>query len=143
MRNQAQEKSIPLLVRRGGRASKKCREATFDSADGVVAHRSRDSLATTPSAPLRNEFFLLMAQPPLLTRRGICVFQTFFLILTIIFSVAQVAAAQSTSPFLTQYCITCHNQRLKTADLMLDTMDFDHVEKNAAVWEKVVRKIKT
>ncbi len=45
--------------------------------------------------------------------------------------------------FLTQYCITCHNQRLKTADLTLDTMDVDHVEKNAAVWEKVVRKIKT
>ncbi len=67
----------------------------------------------------------------------------FFLILTIIFSVAQVAGAQSPPAFLTQYCITCHNQRLKTADLTLDTMDVDHVEKNAAVWEKVVRKIKT
>src|SRR5436853_4644345 len=46
-------------------------------------------------------------------------------------------------PLLTQYCITCHNQRLKTGGLMLDTMDVDHVGKDAAVWEKVVRKIRT
>ena len=44
---------------------------------------------------------------------------------------------------LTQYCITCHNQRLKTAGLLLDTMDVDHVGKDAAAWEKVVRKIRT
>ena len=44
---------------------------------------------------------------------------------------------------LTQYCITCHNDRLKTAGLALDTLDFEHVGADAAVWEKVVRKIKT
>src|SRR6266566_1130992 len=44
---------------------------------------------------------------------------------------------------LNQYCITCHNQRAKTAGLSLDTMDFEHVGKDAAVWEKVVRKIRT
>jgi hypothetical protein len=44
---------------------------------------------------------------------------------------------------INQYCVTCHNQRAKTAGLMLDTMDFDHVEKDPATWEKVVRKIKT
>jgi hypothetical protein len=44
---------------------------------------------------------------------------------------------------LNQYCITCHNQRLKTAGLLLDTMDLDHVGKDAAAWEKVVRKIRT
>jgi len=49
----------------------------------------------------------------------------------------------SGSAVINQYCITCHNQRAKTAGLMLDTMDFDHVEKDPATWEKVVRKIKT
>ncbi len=42
-----------------------------------------------------------------------------------------------------QYCVTCHNQRLKTAGLALDTMDYTHIEKDAPVWEKVIRKIKT
>jgi hypothetical protein len=56
---------------------------------------------------------------------------------------AQQAAASPKSALLTQYCITCHNQRLKTAGLLLDSMDFDHVDKDAANWEKVVRKIRT
>jgi hypothetical protein len=56
---------------------------------------------------------------------------------------AQQAAAPPKSALLTQYCITCHNQRLKTAGLLLDSMDFDHVEKDAASWEKVVRKVRT
>src|SRR5947207_12035393 len=44
---------------------------------------------------------------------------------------------------LNQYCITCHNDRLKTGGLALDALDFEHVGANAAVWEKVVRKIRT
>jgi len=56
---------------------------------------------------------------------------------------AQQAAAPPKPALLTQYCITCHNQRLKTAGLLLDSMDFDHVEKDAASWEKVVRKVRT
>ena len=36
------------------------------------------------------------------------------------------AAAQPPSPaILKQYCMTCHNQRLKTAGLELDTLDVD------------------
>jgi hypothetical protein len=42
---------------------------------------------------------------------------------------------------LDQYCVTCHNQRLKTANLMLDKMDLEHVADGAEVWEKVIRKI--
>jgi len=57
--------------------------------------------------------------------------------------VAQSSAAPQQQALLSQYCITCHNQRLKTAGLMLDTLDFDHVAKDAASWEKVVRKIRT
>src|SRR5215467_9833487 len=42
-----------------------------------------------------------------------------------------------------QYCIGCHNQRAKTAGLMLDSMDYSNISKDAATWEKVIRKVKT
>ena len=43
---------------------------------------------------------------------------------------------------LDQYCITCHNQRLKTGGLALDTLDVQNVPGDAATWEKVVRKLR-
>ena len=45
--------------------------------------------------------------------------------------------------FLDRYCVTCHNERLKTAGLMLDTVDVGQVAANAAVLEKVVRKLRS
>src|SRR5262249_3177410 len=44
---------------------------------------------------------------------------------------------------LNRYCITCHNQKLKTADLMLDKLDVARVSEGAPIWEKVVRKLRT
>src|SRR5262245_43047589 len=44
---------------------------------------------------------------------------------------------------LNRYCVTCHNEKLKTADLMLDTMDVDNVPAGAEVWERVIRKLRT
>ncbi|PWT82620.1 MAG: hypothetical protein C5B57_08370, partial [Blastocatellia bacterium] len=38
---------------------------------------------------------------------------------------------------------TCHNQRLKTAGLMLDTLDLANVSDRAEVWEKVAQKLRT
>jgi hypothetical protein len=49
------------------------------------------------------------------------------------------AAAQAT---LQQYCVTCHNDRLKTGDLSLSSLDAARPEGNAEVWEKVVRKLR-
>jgi hypothetical protein len=43
---------------------------------------------------------------------------------------------------LDQYCVTCHNQRLKTGGLALDALDVGHVSANAETWEKVVRKLR-
>jgi hypothetical protein len=43
---------------------------------------------------------------------------------------------------LDQYCVTCHNARLKTAGLTLDKMDLAAVPASAEVWEKVVRKLR-
>src|SRR5438105_1274793 len=43
---------------------------------------------------------------------------------------------------LDQYCVTCHNQRARTADLLLDKMDVDHTAANPEAWEKVIRKLR-
>jgi hypothetical protein len=42
---------------------------------------------------------------------------------------------------LDKYCVTCHNQRLKTGGLTLDNRDLAKVPADAEVWEKVVRKL--
>jgi len=41
-----------------------------------------------------------------------------------------------------QYCVTCHNAKLKTANLLLDQLDLAHLSANAEVGEKVVRKLR-
>jgi len=43
---------------------------------------------------------------------------------------------------LDHYCVTCHNQKAKTANITFDTMDLTHVGKDAAVWERAVRKLR-
>jgi hypothetical protein len=59
------------------------------------------------------------------------------------------AAAQATAvppgdaAFLKQYCLTCHNERVKSGGLVLDALDPAAVAGHAETWEKVVRKIKT
>jgi mono/diheme cytochrome c family protein len=61
-------------------------------------------------------------------------------------STPQPAAAPPASPeaaFLTQYCITCHNQRAKIGGLALDALDIAKVGPGAETWEKVVKKIRT
>jgi mono/diheme cytochrome c family protein len=52
-------------------------------------------------------------------------------------------ASDPVRPLLDQYCVTCHNQRLKTAGLLLDGLDGTHVEDSPEVWEKVTRKLRT
>jgi mono/diheme cytochrome c family protein len=49
----------------------------------------------------------------------------------------------STSDILNKYCVTCHNGRLKTAGLELDTLDLSNVAANAQQLEKVVTKLRT
>jgi hypothetical protein len=43
---------------------------------------------------------------------------------------------------LDHYCVTCHNQKAKTAGITFDTMDLSQVGKDAAVWERAVRKMR-
>ena len=56
---------------------------------------------------------------------------------------AQVTDASGERALLNQYCVTCHNQKLKTADLELDKLDTAHVADNAEKWELVVRKLRS
>ena len=43
---------------------------------------------------------------------------------------------------LNQYCIGCHNEKTKTAGLMLEKLDLTHPGQDAETWEKVVRKVR-
>src|SRR5262245_5935480 len=56
-----------------------------------------------------------------------------------------VYAAQSGEqyrPIVSQYCGSCHNDRVKTAGLSFDKMDFTNLAAGAEVWEKAVRKLR-
>jgi len=43
---------------------------------------------------------------------------------------------------LDQYCVTCHNQRVKTAGLAIDTLDLNQLPENAQIWEKAIMKLR-
>ena len=48
------------------------------------------------------------------------------------------APATPARELVTKYCVTCHNERLKTANLLLDKADAEQVANSAETWEKVV-----
>jgi len=54
-----------------------------------------------------------------------------------------VAPVSSHRLLLDRYCVTCHNERAKIADLMLDRIDVANPGAEAEVWEKVMRKVHT
>jgi mono/diheme cytochrome c family protein len=60
---------------------------------------------------------------------------------------AQTPASSSVSaPYravVDRYCVTCHNARLRTAALQLDTADIANPAGSAAVWEKALHKLRT
>jgi hypothetical protein len=43
---------------------------------------------------------------------------------------------------LDRYCVTCHNDRVKTANLSLEALDLAKVGDRAELWEKVIRKLR-
>ena len=54
-------------------------------------------------------------------------------------------APQAASPhraLLNRYCVVCHNEKLRTAELLLDQADLENVSQDAQVWEKVVRRLR-
>ena len=55
---------------------------------------------------------------------------------------ASPAAVNPSQALINRYCITCHNQRLKTAKLELDKLDLAHPERDALAWERAIRKLR-
>ena len=44
---------------------------------------------------------------------------------------------------LSKYCISCHNEKLKSGGLAISTLDLAQLSKDAEAWETVVRKVRT
>jgi mono/diheme cytochrome c family protein len=57
-------------------------------------------------------------------------------------SAAPVFTAASERALFNQYCVICHNDRLRTGGVTLEKLDLTHVEQNAETWEKVVRMLR-
>jgi mono/diheme cytochrome c family protein len=51
-------------------------------------------------------------------------------------------AATQFASVVKQYCVSCHNDRLKTAQLSLEKLDLADVPAASEAWEKVVRKLR-
>src|SRR6266496_6793935 len=60
----------------------------------------------------------------------------------LLFALCAARAEAQPSAVINRYCVTCHNQRLKTAKLELDTLDLTHPEKDALSWERAIRKLR-
>src|SRR4051812_10904797 len=56
---------------------------------------------------------------------------------------AQTPRPSPTAEFFSQYCVTCHNARLKTAGLVIEPAELSHIQTNPELWEKVVRKLRS
>jgi mono/diheme cytochrome c family protein len=60
----------------------------------------------------------------------------------------QAVSAQTASPSapyratVDQYCVTCHNAKLKTGGLVLEGLDMSRLSTDAETWEKVVKKVR-
>jgi mono/diheme cytochrome c family protein len=71
-----------------------------------------------------------------------------------LFAVAILGASQAAPPpasspdaaryraTLDQYCVTCHNDRLKTSNLSLEKLDLATAGDHPEIWERVVRKLR-
>ena len=56
---------------------------------------------------------------------------------------ADVAGAELLQATVGRYCAACHNDRLRTAGLVLEGLDLSAVGEHAETWEKVVTKLRT
>ena len=52
------------------------------------------------------------------------------------------APSASHRALVNRYCVTCHNEKLRTAELVLSTLDIEKVSEEAEVWETVARKLR-
>ena len=57
-------------------------------------------------------------------------------------SASSLPSSASSRALVNRYCTSCHNDKLKTGGIALDTIDIDNVGENVATWEKAVRKLR-
>src|SRR5439155_1066776 len=76
------------------------------------------------------------------TGSRVCLAALFLVASAMTGTAAQRPVTSSPREVLNTYCVTCHNQKLRKADLMLDKADIEHPAENPAVWEKVLRKLR-
>ncbi len=95
--------------------------------------------SATPAKPRTNAVRSELLKRPLFIVAAICFaaagFQT----------PAQTTSTPTTPAreLIDKYCVSCHNQKLKTANLMLDAADAVHVSNSAETWEKVIVKLRS
>ena len=58
-------------------------------------------------------------------------------------SVAQGNETELLESTVRRYCVTCHNDRLRTAEFSLDGVDLSDLGGHAEQWEKVINKLRT
>jgi mono/diheme cytochrome c family protein len=58
-------------------------------------------------------------------------------------ALTQAAPANPVRELVTTYCVSCHNDRLKTGNLALDMADSEQVFNSPETWEKVVVKLRS
>ncbi len=81
-------------------------------------------------------------------RRPLTLFAASLCLAAVVSAASPAARLQPADPaparaVIDRYCVTCHNQRTRTGGLTLDTLDLAHVDAQPAVWEAVVRKVRT
>jgi len=88
--------------------------------------------------------------------KKLLLFSPFLLIASLIASAAPKAGQSAAPPasagsgatgaqraLIDQYCVSCHNERLRTAGFTLEKADIANVAADAALWEKVLEKART
>jgi mono/diheme cytochrome c family protein len=55
----------------------------------------------------------------------------------------QTAPSSPAHELVNKYCVSCHNQKLKTAGLALDRVDAEHPFNSQETWEKVIVKLRS
>ncbi|MBI4471212.1 MAG: DUF1587 domain-containing protein, partial [Acidobacteria bacterium] len=69
--------------------------------------------------------------------------RTFLVVLLMVPAGVFLGQVRETRQFIDQNCVTCHNDRARTAGVDLSSIDLQNISQNAELLEKVVHKVRT
>ena len=83
--------------------------------------------------------------------RGVATLSSIILVASLVCLPASIGLAAEAGPsasaeqraLLNRYCVGCHNEKLRTADLALNNLNVENVGQSPEVWEKVLRMVRT